>query len=141
MDGRVLAFSATRPREERCSGGQTKLLLRAAMRGLVPDDVLAEREMRTGVPGGYFSRALREAHATLMIPIFRDSRLASLGIVDQDALLQACELSVLAGDEELGLRLVLTLHAELWLRGHELSQSQSASMSDLAAAPPLSTAS
>lgn len=116
MDARVVAFSATRPRQERCDGGRTKLLLRAAMQGLLPTEVLAEREARTGVTGGIFARALREIHATVMLPLLRDSQLVQLGIVDGPRLLQAADRYARTNDEEIGLRLLLTLHTELWLR-------------------------
>jgi len=58
-DGRVIELAMSRPRVERRSGRDTKRLLRAAMRGLLPDAVLAPRPARTGVPRHYFRDAWR----------------------------------------------------------------------------------
>ena len=65
-DRRVIEFALTRPREERSSGVETKKLLRASMRGLLPDSILATRTKRTGVTGGYFGRSMRE-HLPAMV--------------------------------------------------------------------------
>ena len=58
LDRRVVEFAAGRPREERNAGRETKRLLRAPMRGLLPGDVLAPRDTKTGTLGGYFAAAI-----------------------------------------------------------------------------------
>src|SRR5665647_2872372 len=52
--------------DSRSSGAETKKLLRASMRGLLPDSILAARTTRTGVTGGYFGRSMRE-HLPMMV--------------------------------------------------------------------------
>jgi len=47
-DKRIIEFALTRPREERSLGPETKRLLRASMRGLLPDSILQPRAKRTG---------------------------------------------------------------------------------------------
>lgn len=115
-DGRLLAFAATRPREERCSGGDTKLLLREAMKGLLPAEVLATRAGRTGVAGGYFDRSMRDGFAGFIERELRSPLLAELGVVDSASLNGAWTRFMRSGDEEIGFQLFLTLQAELWLR-------------------------
>ena len=115
-DGRLLAFAATRPREERCSGGDTKLLLRHAMKGLLPEEVLETRAGRTGVAGGYFDRSMRDSFADFIDRELRSPLLGELGVIDEPALRRAWTRFMRFGSEEIGLQLFLTLQAELWLR-------------------------
>lgn len=115
-DGRLLAFAATRPREERCAGSETKRLLRHSMKGLMPDDVLASRRGRTGITAGYFDRAMRNVQAVTVAETLRKPLLAELGIVDREALALAQSRFMRLGGGELGLRLFLTMQAEMWLR-------------------------
>jgi asparagine synthetase B (glutamine-hydrolysing) len=59
LDDRVVRFAVRRPWSERSDGLETKILLRRAMRGLIPESVLAPRPHRTGVTSAYFLRQLR----------------------------------------------------------------------------------
>ncbi len=122
MDPRVIAFAAERPREERASQRETKRVLRAAMRGIIPDDVLAPRRTRTGTTGRLFSRAFRDAGAGLVDRAVRDSRLAELGIIDPAALRRGWEEWKASGDGNLGVTLFLTLQTEFWTRAHDASR-------------------
>ncbi|HEX6964405.1 MAG TPA: asparagine synthase-related protein [Gemmatimonadaceae bacterium] len=115
-DRRIIDFAATRPREERVTGGETKVLLRRAMRGLIPDDVLASRPVRTGVMSKYFDHWMRSEHAAFLQDELRSPMLAQLGVVDAATLQRACRTFMRWGHGELGLRLFLTLQAELWVR-------------------------
>ena len=119
FDGRVVAFAAARPREDRARGAETKRLLRAAMRGALPDALLAPRTRRTGTPGAYLARSLRIAHAAdldrlLAAPLL----LGELGVIEPRAF-RGAWARFQAGDNGVpALLLLLTLHAELWLRAH-----------------------
>ena len=115
-DRRLLAFAATRPREERCSGGDTKLLLRQAMKGLLPEEVLETRAGRTGVAGGYFDRSMRGGFADFIEGELRSPLLGEMGVIDTASLGGAWNRFMRFGDEEIGLQLFLTLQADLWLR-------------------------
>jgi asparagine synthase (glutamine-hydrolysing) len=115
-DARLLSFAATRPRDERCTGHETKRLLRRAMKGLVPDEVLANRNGRTGVTAGYFDRAMREVQAGVVTETLRQPVLARLGLVEPEALERGRSRFMRTGSGDLGLRLFLTMQAELWMR-------------------------
>jgi asparagine synthase (glutamine-hydrolysing) len=119
MDPRVIAFAAGRPREERASQRETKRVLRAAMRGIIPDDVLAPRRTRTGTTGRLFGRALRDVGGELIDTAIRDSRLAELGIIEPTALRRGWDAWKANGDGNLGVALFLTLQTEFWTRAHD----------------------
>jgi asparagine synthase (glutamine-hydrolysing) len=119
LDRRVVELAAGRPREERNAGRETKRLLRASMRGLLPEEVLAPRETKTGTLAGYFAAAMKADFPALAAEAFRAPRLAELGIVDPAALRASCERYARTGDGSLGFGLVQTLQVELWLRARE----------------------
>ncbi len=118
FDGRVVAHASQRPREERSDRGQTKLLLRAAARGLLPDDILAPRRSRTGTTTAYYRRRLLAELPVLCRIVLPLSALADLGIVDPVAFSNAVQRSVQGGVEEFDVALFYTIQAELWLRAH-----------------------
>jgi len=118
-DQRVIEFAATRPREERSRDGETKRLLRRSMRGLLPDHVLAPRTHRTGMTTGYFDRSMRSGLAPLLLEAFEgSSALVDSGVVDVNRFWGAAHRYFRSMDRSLGVELLLTLHAELWLRSH-----------------------
>jgi asparagine synthase (glutamine-hydrolysing) len=115
-DRRVVEFAARRPRWERCSGGQTKRLLRHALSGLLPDQVLAPRAARTGVTSGYFERSTRRALPEVIGQLGHPWALADLGIVALHQVDQASAAYARHPDPNVGVALLCTLHVELWLR-------------------------
>jgi asparagine synthase (glutamine-hydrolysing) len=119
MDQRVIAFAAAGAREERASGHETKRALRAAVRGLIPDEVLAPRTRRTGTTGHLFASALRQHGARLVDTVTRESRLADLGIVEPSALREGWREWQRTLDGNLAVALFLTVQTELWTRAHE----------------------
>src|SRR5690606_17634024 len=99
---------------------ETKLLLRSAMRGLLPDDVLAPRPYRTGITGGYSHRGMVELFPELLERTLRKPLiLEELGIVDTDALRRAYVEYPRRGDSATRVNLYYTLQTELWLRARE----------------------
>jgi len=118
LDERVVRFAVSRPRWERSTGAQTKLLLRRAVRDLLPPLLLRPRRWRTGVTTGYFERSMRGEYRPVLEDSFRDSRLAALGIVDERELQRECARFLLQEDGSDGLSLFLASQAELWLRTH-----------------------
>ncbi|MGQ0764484.1 MAG: asparagine synthase-related protein [Gemmatimonadota bacterium] len=118
MDWRIIRFSATRPRWESVSGAANKHLLRASMRGLVPDEVLAPRPERTGMPSAYLLRTAR-AHASLLRDIMADGMLlAQHGVVSTDVLADAVAtvLGARSPNPREMHQLILLAQAELWLQ-------------------------
>ncbi|HEY7877772.1 MAG TPA: asparagine synthase-related protein [Gemmatimonadaceae bacterium] len=115
-DRRVIECALSRPPWERSSGRDTKLLLRRAVRGLVPEEVLASRASRTGLTSGYFDSSMRKHFPALSDGPMRDSALADAGIIDADVFRRWCDHYVRHGGAQLGVTLFFTLQAELWLR-------------------------
>ncbi|MEP7381811.1 MAG: asparagine synthase-related protein [Gemmatimonadota bacterium] len=121
LDARIIRFAATRPRWESNSARQNKYLLRRSMKGLVPDEVLAPRSERTGLPVTYLDRTL-DAHLLEARDAFRDGMLlAKLGIGDHAKLLDEIDgfLTGRIEDRERGATLVAAVQAEWWLRTFE----------------------
>lgn len=121
LDPRIIRFAATRPRWESNSARQNKYLLRRSMRGIVPDEVLAPRTERTGLPISYLDRTLR-ANLTEARDRFQNGMLlAKAGIVDHRNLLSRIDgfLQGKVEDREEGAALVAASQAEWWLQTFE----------------------
>ena len=121
LDLRVAEFALGRPVAERWDGRETKILLRRAMRGLVPEEVLAPRRYRTGATVGFSRARMREAYPGLIAKLFAEPLvLEALGIVDARDLRAAAD-RYLGGDRDEFLRVNLfhTMKVEFWLRGNE----------------------
>src|SRR5690606_32695005 len=116
FDRRVIEFAITRPREERSHRKQTKRLLRASVRGLLPDDVLAPRRYRTGMTTAYLQRGMREALSGPAGRALDRPVLPDLGIVDPRELRTAVERFIASAEVNLGVQLYFTLQTELWVR-------------------------
>lgn len=117
-DQRIVRFAAARPLEERSWSGEKKKLLRAAVAGLLPDQILAPRPRKTGTSEGYFDTWIRHFFDSEFAGLFHDPLLAQLGIVDPRRLRDAWSRYFRSGSGELGAPLYFTLETELWLRGH-----------------------
>ena len=115
-DKRVVEFACARPREERNDAHETKRLLRAAMRGLLPDEVLAPRPTRTGITTAYSDRRMRSEFPLLLARHGKMQMLAELGIVDPEAMRRGWEEYCRTGSTALKIPLFLTMHVELWLQ-------------------------
>ena len=133
LDLRVVAFALGRPIAERANRTETKVLLRQAMSGLLPPEVLAPRMQRTGITVGFSRQRMKEAYPALVASLFSSPlRLADLGIVDPSALRAAVE-RYLAGDagDFLRVNLFHTMKVEFWLRGLEQRAAGVRSMAGL----------
>jgi asparagine synthase (glutamine-hydrolysing) len=117
LDRRVVAFALSRPREDRNKAGDNKRLLRAAMRGLLPDHVLAMRRYKTGTLTSYFNKHMKTAGLEQLTALLPAPALAAAGIIEPALLIQAVaryrEEGVAYAHAE---SLFCTLQAELWLR-------------------------
>ena len=120
-DQRVITFALSRPRVERSHGRETKRLLRHAMRGLLPDPVLAARPTRTGVTSGYFDRSMRDGFG-LLSGLLDHPILEELGIIDAATLRESAAAYLRYPEGNLGVRLYFTLQTELWLRANGRSE-------------------
>jgi asparagine synthase (glutamine-hydrolysing) len=136
-DARVLAFAASRPVLERRSGRETKRLLRRAMKGLLPDSVLAPRARRTGSPIRYLTNAIMATMPSLIERTMKNPVLGDLGIIEPEVFRRMWDDCVRRGDLNLSVSLYLTMEVELWLRarathGDERSESPVARRARLA---------
>lgn len=117
LDQRVVQFALSRPREERNSAGDQKLLLRAAMRGLLPDSVLVSRRGKTGTLQSYFAQHMRTDGLARLSEMLPAPALAEAGIIDPVEL--ACAVARYRAEGATypyTESLFCTLHAETWLR-------------------------
>jgi asparagine synthase (glutamine-hydrolysing) len=122
-DQRLVSFAAGRPRSDRTSGRKTKQLLRRAMRGLLPDEVLAPRPFKTGLTNVFFEQGFSARMSPLAAGAFDDSsRLAALDMVDVGKLREAVAEYERSHDSAIGICLFQALQAELWLRARDIGQ-------------------
>ncbi len=120
FDKRIVEFAISRPWRERARGLDSKLLLRRAMKGLLPDDVLASRDIRSGTTVGYSRHWMNQEYPALFGDLFEQPlRLAELGIVNTETLKKSVKTFLEHGGEFRRVGLFHALQAELWLRGHE----------------------
>jgi asparagine synthase (glutamine-hydrolysing) len=116
LDMRVIRLAASRPGSERRKNGQTKLLLRRAMIGLLPESVLAPRTFKTGTLASYSGQAIM-ALAPVMCREFRDSILGALGLVRESELLKSAErLRAGTATRYMAEQLLRAFQCELWLK-------------------------
>lgn len=119
-DLRVIELAISRPRWERSSGTETKRLLRRAVKGLLPDHVLAPRGAKTGTTSAYFGSSMREGFPSLCQEFLRCSELEAVGMIDAEELRRsAAAYARGAANGQVGVNLFFTLQAELWLRAHK----------------------
>lgn len=123
-DARVVAFAASRPVSDRRSGRETKRLLRRAMKGLLPDSVLAPRPYRTGSPIRYLTSAIVAAMPQLIERNMTNPVLGDLGIIEPVVFRRMWEESVRRDDLNLCVSLYLTMEVELWLRARATRGSE-----------------
>ncbi|MBA2557944.1 MAG: hypothetical protein H0V12_11475 [Chloroflexi bacterium] len=126
IDQRIITFALARPRTDRARALETKRLLRQAMKGLLPDSVLAARKERTGVTGGYFVRSMRRSFGALLERALDGSALVGYGVVDEQAIRSAWQGWLRNEDGDTGVRLLHTVQAELWVRARMGSSAGSA---------------
>jgi asparagine synthase (glutamine-hydrolysing) len=117
-DRRIISFAATRPVAERRSAREPKRLLRRAMTGLLPREILAPRPARTGVPIEYRVTAIREVLPLWRERAGRESMLADLGIIDPVQLGAAYDRCLGGSAASHTVALYLALETELWLQAH-----------------------
>lgn len=122
FDRRVIEFAASRPLNERLGGSDSKVLLRRAMKDLLPPDVLEPRGRKTGTPVEYFRREMTSFASGEFGRLFADrrSQLEALGIIDLEVLRRAIESYCSQPVHSLGAAIQLTVEGERWLAAQEL---------------------
>jgi asparagine synthetase B (glutamine-hydrolysing) len=128
LDRRVIAFAFARPWHERGRRWETKRLLRAAMRDLLPPALLAPRGRRTGVTTGYSRGWMQRRYPELFAQLWREPlELERLGIVDGRALRRAADTVFASGtDGWIRINLFHVLEVEHWLRARASRENTAA---------------
>jgi asparagine synthase (glutamine-hydrolysing) len=112
LDDEVVRAALSVPATSRADPWSYKPLLRAAMAGLVPDEVLGRR-----TKGDYSAESYRGARAAAgaLRELLRDSRLAELGVIEPAAVRTALDRMTAGVAVPLG-PLTMMLATETWLR-------------------------
>lgn len=116
LDRRLIEFAAGLPWWEKQRGTEKKLVLRRAMRGLLPEEALGVKPRLLGNCNAYFAGRAARTLTGAIRRAMRDSLLVDLGVIDVAALERT--LDAFAAGRGLGWfpDLQWTLSAELWLR-------------------------
>jgi asparagine synthase (glutamine-hydrolysing) len=112
LDRSLIEFLISIPGNQIARPGCRRLLMRRAMTGIVPEEILARRRKAS------VSRAPLAAiakHANSLCRLFRDGRASSLEIVDDEAVCTAIERAA-HGNQIPVVSLLRTVALELWLR-------------------------
>lgn len=113
LDRTLLEFMYAIPREQLVRPGQRRSLMRRALAGIVPDEIL-QRKRKAFVARSPMAAISRESAA--LVALSRDMVSSSVGIVDPDALREAIRKAD-TGQEVPLVTLIRTLDLEFWLRG------------------------
>ncbi|OHV39814.1 MULTISPECIES: asparagine synthase-related protein [Pseudofrankia] len=114
-DDRVVEAALAVRTAERCTPWEYKPLLKAAMRFHVPADCLRRQ---TKAEGSVEEEAGLRTNQDALRALFTGSRLAALGLVDEEALLRACRYTPAPDLPHLALQ--QTAAAEVWLRAWDI---------------------
>jgi asparagine synthase (glutamine-hydrolysing) len=117
LDQTVVNLVAHRPATERYDGVTSKILLRESVRGLLPDQVLAPRLLKTGTPVDLVKREYRPRLGTMLRNRLGSGRveLVEMGVLSREGLERAISTYESGLDYQLGHRLLSTLQAEWWI--------------------------
>jgi asparagine synthase (glutamine-hydrolysing) len=118
LDERIVRFAMDSCWQEKADGRETKIVLRKAVAGLLPEDVLAARQRRTGESAFYFVRQMQGTGYKIAKSLVPGSVLADLGMIEPKLLDLAWRHFVRTGEGNLGFQLYHTMQTELWLRHH-----------------------
>jgi asparagine synthase (glutamine-hydrolysing) len=112
LDHHVMEFAASLPTNEKLRGTNGKRLLKQAMRGIVPDEILDRPKMGFGVPlVRWFREDLRELPAEVLL----DRRATERGYIRRDEV-ERLIVQHRAGHADHSLRLWVLLQLEMWHR-------------------------
>ena len=111
----LVEFLMAIPFEQKLRPGETRSLMRRALKDLVPDTILQRRSK--GVVGEAFCRGLdKEWH--VLRPMLMNARVCNRGYVNQDALITAVNLARHGKTYDIST-LLQTIALEIWLRSIE----------------------
>jgi asparagine synthase (glutamine-hydrolysing) len=112
LDDRLAELAAQAPADVKLGSGQLKRLLKQALRGVLPDEILDRSKRGFGAPmGEWFKRDLRPLRESLLSPVAVEARgfLSAPGV---QAVLQAHDSS----REDYSDLLLVLMNLEIWCR-------------------------
>lgn len=112
LDRDLLEFVYAIPREQLVRPGQRRSLMRRALAGIVPDEILGRKRKAAVTRGAVTAASIGWSRAQEMT---EDLAIASLGIVRRDAFLSALE-NARHGREVPIVTMIRTIAIEIWLR-------------------------
>jgi asparagine synthase (glutamine-hydrolysing) len=112
LDHHVMEFAASLPADQKLRGTTGKRLLKTAMRGIVPDEILDRPKMGFGVPlARWFREDLRELPSEVLL----DPRSIQRGYLRRDEVERLIKQHQ-DGEGDHSLRLWVLLQLEMWQR-------------------------
>jgi len=131
LDHHLVEFSARLPERLKLRGQTTKVVLREAMRGVLPDPILSRSKLGFPVPVGQW---LRTTHRHLIEELVTGSRAAARG------LFEPATVARIVVEHQQGLanhseRLWSLINLELWLRQFVDGETAVADLPDVPEAP------
>lgn len=127
LDRNLIEFLISVPREQLVRPGQRRSLMRRALAGIVPNEIL-DRKRKAFVVRGPLAHIAAEWQS--LVDASRSMRSESLGIVDPQSFLDALKRAANGQDGPL-IPLLRTISLERWLRSLEHWNSVQFSMSSL----------
>jgi asparagine synthase (glutamine-hydrolysing) len=120
LDRDLVEFLHRIPREQLVRPGRRRLLMRRALNGIVPTEIL-ERKRKAFISHGPITD-LRNSQEKIR-NLFSNPLVADCGLIDRDKFLHAFHEG-LAGDLKWVAHLSKTIEMELWLRGLQLQHER-----------------
>jgi asparagine synthase (glutamine-hydrolysing) len=114
LDHKLVEFAATLPARMKLRGFHTKWILREAVRGILPQEILTRRKMGFPVP---FAVWMKGRWQNIARDVLLDRRSRERGIIDPDAVEQLI-VAHASGKTEGADAIWSLLNLELWYRTH-----------------------
>lgn len=113
LDRDLIDYLFRVPREQLVRPGRRRSLMRRALRGIVPTEIL-ERSRKAFIIRGPLT-LLRQSHETIRV-LLDDSLVGQRGLIDPVVLQHELHLATTNGDPKWCIAILRTLDLELWLR-------------------------
>ncbi len=116
LDNELVSFALSLPSEMKVKNGRKKYILKRALEGIVPNEVLYGPKKGFGVP---YQNWLKEPLRQFMIDIFNDPKIVQLGIFDYNELNNRIE-EHRTGKRDWGFSLWKMLNFCLWVNMYQI---------------------
>jgi asparagine synthase (glutamine-hydrolysing) len=120
LDDRLVAFAATLPTEQKVRGTQLRYLFKQALRGFLPEEIIAKRKQGFGLPFGVWLRdhqGLRDLAGDSL------QSLAGRGLLRRDAVDGLLGVRHQEHAAYYGTFIWILMMLEQWLAGHNTERA------------------